>query len=73
MQAEYVIWSFERQQWWASGEHGYKVNLDRAGRYTRQDAGRIVIDSVMLDDVGMLYSEAVSNGPPLYHPYKGAS
>jgi len=71
MTGEYVIWSFEHQQWWAPNERGYVVNLDRAGRYTRQDAGRIVIDSVFLDEVGMLYSEAVSQGPPNYHPYKG--
>ena len=69
--SEYVIWSFEHRQWWGHNERGYVDDLADAGRYTRQDAGRIVIDSVMLEEVGMLHAVAASDGPPKYHPYKG--
>lgn len=29
-------------QWWADGGHGYTCDLDRAGKYTREEALRIV-------------------------------
>lgn len=68
---EYVIWSFERCQWWGPNERGYVDDLADAGRYTRHDAGRIVIDSLLLEDVGMLESIAAKRGAPKFHPFGG--
>lgn len=34
----YLVWSNEHRAWWAPGECGYTIELDRAGRYTRERA-----------------------------------
>jgi hypothetical protein len=39
---DYVIWSFEHDAWWRPGGWGYTNHLAEAGRYTADDATRIV-------------------------------
>jgi hypothetical protein len=38
----YVIWSFEHHAWWKAWQWGYTDYLTEAGRYTKDDADRIV-------------------------------
>jgi hypothetical protein len=38
----YVIWSLEHQAWWPASRWGYVDTLDRAGRFSREDAEAIV-------------------------------
>lgn len=39
---EFVIWSIEHTRWWAPRWSGYAHTLAGAGRYSRQEAARIV-------------------------------
>jgi len=39
---DWVIWSEEHGAWWGPGGHGYTFSLRQAGRYSRQQAERIV-------------------------------
>lgn len=41
----YVIWSNEHQAWWKAGRHGYSVDFEQAGRYSRADALMICADA----------------------------
>jgi hypothetical protein len=38
----YVIWSYEHGAWWGPARCGYTVQLADAGRYSRDEAERIV-------------------------------
>jgi hypothetical protein len=69
--ARYVIWSFEHDAWWGPDESGYVQQLHHAGRYTAEDAGRIVVRSIELDEVAILESVAIERGRPSFHPYLG--
>ena len=42
----YLIWSHEHQGWWAPDRAGYVLNARDAGRYSRAEAGDIVVDEV---------------------------
>ena len=68
---KYVIWSFEHNSWWAPNWQGYVRNLQAAGRYSAEDAGRIVVHSVWLEEVAIVESIAIERGAPTYHPYNG--
>ena len=68
---KYVIWSFEHDAWWAPREQGYVRDLASAGRYEAADAGRIVVNSVWLDEVAVLEAIASERGAPPFHPYRG--
>jgi len=71
--AGYMIWSFEHRQWWGPGHCGYTPDMEKAGRYTAEEAGAIVTDSVLLEEVAILSEVAARyGGPPKYHPYHGA-
>ncbi len=35
---QYLIWSNEHRCWWAPNQRGYTQSIDRAGRYTRDEA-----------------------------------
>ena len=67
----YVIWSFEHEAWWRPNKRGYTDQLNEAGRYTAEEAGMIVVDSVWLDEVAIVESIAIDKGQPMYHPYSG--
>ena len=67
----YVIWSFDHQAWWRPNRQGYTTKLAEAGRYSAEEAGQIVTDSIFLDEVAILEKLATSQGEPLYHPYRG--
>jgi hypothetical protein len=68
---EYVIWSFEHAMWWGPARRGYTPDIEKAGRYGATDAGDIVTDSVMLDEVAVIEPLAVRRGQPRFHPYDG--
>ena len=34
----YLVWSNEHRAWWAPDRCGYTIVLERAGRYTRDEA-----------------------------------
>ncbi len=38
MERDCVIWSNEHRAWWRANGGGYTQNVERAGRYTRDDA-----------------------------------
>ncbi len=38
----WLIWSNEQRQWWRPGRAGYTLEVDQAGRYSRQEAGEVV-------------------------------
>lgn len=60
----YVIWSFEHHAWWGPGQAGYTWTLARAGRYSAVEAGEIVTNSVLGEEVAILVQVAERNGPP---------
>ena len=70
---EYLSWSFEHLAWWRSNEEGYTTNLAQAGRYSQEDAGRIVTQSIFLEEVAILERVIERHGgePPRFHPYDG--
>ena len=37
----FVVWSHEHQMWWGPNHAGYTPDLNKAGRYTRREAGDI--------------------------------
>lgn len=65
----WVIWSFEHNAWWAAHEAGFVTSLSEAGRYTQEDAGRIVTDSILVDEVAVYETIAQRLGAPRCHPY----
>jgi hypothetical protein len=69
----YLIWSFEHRAWWGPDECGYTEDLAQAGRYSADDAGRIVTGSIWLDEVAILEKALAwwCDKPPIFHPYKG--
>jgi len=64
IRAVYVIWSFEHRQWWAPHYAGYTPNLAEAGRYTAEEAGNIVTESVMAEEVAIHEWIATTRGAP---------
>jgi hypothetical protein len=36
--SHYLIWSNEHRCWWGPNQRGYTQSIDRAGRYTREEA-----------------------------------
>jgi len=42
-EGEYVIWSFEHRAWWRPWRWGYTDYLVEAGRYSKEEAARIVV------------------------------
>lgn len=45
MDYEWLIWSTEHDAWWMPGERGYTRERDQAGRYSYEDACRIVFNA----------------------------
>lgn len=43
----YLLWSGRHGAWWAPDERGYTDDLERAGRYSRTDAMRLVAKSAL--------------------------
>jgi len=70
--SEYLVWSFEHDAWWGPNESGYTKDIERAGRYSQRDAGRIVMQDVFNYEVAVLENTAHRLGPPKFHPYEGA-
>lgn len=62
--SKYVIWSFEHRQWWGPDHSGYTDQLGNAGRYDAAEAGRIVTNSVLGEEVAILEQTAALNGAP---------
>lgn len=67
----FLIWSFEHHAWWAPERRGYVPTVDQAGRYTADEAGAIVLDSVWNDEVAIHEFRAKTDGAPKFHPYAG--
>jgi hypothetical protein len=68
----YVVWSFEHRSWWGPGHCGYTRDLGRAGRYTAQEAGQIVTDSIMGEEVALHEALVAQRGQPTVHSLWGA-
>lgn len=49
------------------------ANWNALVRYNSADAGRIVVNSVWLNEVAILEDIAVDRGAPKHHPYRGAA
>ena len=64
MNPEYVCWSFKHKLWWRANRQGYTPNLAEAGRYSSQEAGEIVTDSVMGETVCLWLPLAERRGAP---------
>lgn len=60
----YVIWSFEHQAWWRPGAMGYTGNLEHAGRFDAREAGDIVTNSILAEEVAIESRLAELNGAP---------
>lgn len=71
MDRNYVIWSYEHRAWWAPYRCGYTEDLEQAGRYSLREAGDIVVNSVMVEELALHENIAKDWGPPKYDPYKG--
>ena len=50
---------------------GYTEKIEEAGRYNAQDAGSIVTDSVLCQELAIWETVAETQGPPKYDPWKG--
>jgi hypothetical protein len=42
---KYLVWSFEHSGWWGPGRMGYTPDLERAGRYSQEEAEAIARDA----------------------------
>jgi len=42
MKREWLIWSIEHTGWWRPNQRGYTTSRESAGRYTEEEAKRIV-------------------------------
>lgn len=60
----YVIWSFEHRAWWGVNHCGYVENFADAGRYSAIEAGAIVTNSVMGEEVALCVGIVERNGAP---------
>ena len=63
----FVIWSWEHMAWWAPARAGYEESLERAGRYSYDEAADIVIGHIPAgEEVAVLLQEAqkYANGRP---------
>jgi len=69
---KYVIWSYEHNAWWAPNHSGYTTELQQAGRYSAEEAGAIVTNSIWLEEIAILEKLAEANGAPTCHPYERA-
>lgn len=47
MAALYLVWSNEHQMWWRPGRSGYTPFIEEAGRYSHDDAARIVSSATL--------------------------
>ena len=68
----YVIWSFEHDAWWGPDHCGYTTLLATAGRYTAEEAGKIVTNSVWCEEIAVVEQVAQDWGPPTHDPYREA-
>jgi hypothetical protein len=41
----YLLWSNKHEQWWKPGALGYTPHVEEAGRYTKAEAVRYVVQS----------------------------
>lgn len=69
---KYLIWSFEHDAWWAPDRRGYTEDIEKAGRYSKDEAGEIVTDSVWCEEMAILEEVAKTNGPPFFAPWGGS-
>lgn len=46
-QKDYFIWSHRHDQWWSPDRSGYTSHINKAGRYTREEAADITIGSCL--------------------------
>ena len=44
--SQYVIWSHEHDAWWGPDRCGYTRELEKAGRYTGEEAGEITVPAI---------------------------
>jgi hypothetical protein len=62
---EYVIWSIEHTAWWRPLWIGYTTVLKEAGRYSKQEAARIVANAnIYKFHECMIPVEALEGGVP---------
>lgn len=61
---KYVLWSFEHHAWWGPDFVGYTEDLRQAGRYSAEEAGRIVTNSILGEEVALHERTAELNGRP---------
>ena len=66
---KYLVWSFEHKQWWRSNRCGYTSDIDAAGRYSKIEAGDIVTDSILCEEIPIIEGVATTMGPPKQDPY----
>lgn len=50
---KYLVWSFERNQWWAPNSLGYTNDATKAGRYFMEEAEKICKDA----NIGSMVNE----------------
>ena len=60
--ARWLIWSYEHAGWWRPGGWGYTRELAEAGRYSREEADRIVAQAniVTIHEIAVPLAEAAS-------------
>jgi len=68
---KYLIWSFEHEAWWGPNHCGYTTLMEKAGRYSKEEAGEIHTSSIWLEEVAIAEPVAIEKGPPEFSPWDG--
>jgi hypothetical protein len=70
--SDFVIWSWEHVGWWRPNHCGYTEELNDAGRYSFEEASKIVVGHIPAgEEVAMWYEEAVKIGRPKNYAQNG--
>ena len=61
----FLIWSWEKEQWWAPDRQGYTSDINLAGRYSFEEAAKETVPHIPAgEEVAVLETLALQDGRP---------